>query len=273
MSLIITSTLRESISTIAAAICAVWEADVDTPAVYAEQCRVQNADLEHSVMAYAPDGQFVGIGLLCRRGRRGFVLDFGVAPAFRGQGFGHQLFASLMTQAERARLDEVSLIVNQDNQSAQRIYRRAGFEIGRELATLRGRAPAYAPGSAIEVTEDLPGAILAWGGPGRVSKPYWERELASLLAQSDTRGFQTARGFLLARRSAYHRQVDLLQLALDPEATLEDLNGVLYAAGEVFNPALPLTLLAEPIGSRVYTLLMSLGFRSVEQAYEMTCQC
>ncbi|MBN2471084.1 MAG: GNAT family N-acetyltransferase [Anaerolineae bacterium] len=269
MPLLFASALRESITAIAAAICVVWEADADTPAVYAEQCRVQSIDLEHSVLAYLPDGQLVGVGILCRRGQRGFVLDFGISPAVRGQGYGHQLFAALMAEARRAGLEEVSLVVNADNQPAQRIYRKAGFEQVRELVTLRGKAPAYAAGAAAEIGADLQQAILAWSGPGRAGKPYWERELASLLVQAESRGFETRHGFLLARRSAYHRQVDLLQLALDPEAETEDVNGLLHAAGEVFGPVLPLALLGEPVGSRVYTHLGSLGFQVIERIYEM----
>lgn len=272
MSLEFASTLRESITAIAAAICAVWEADVDTPVVYAEQCRVQSADLEHSLLAYLPDGQLVGVGILCRRGRRGFVLDFGVVPALRGQGYGQACFEALIGQARRAGLEEVSLVVNAENQPAQRIYRRAGFEQVRDLVTLRGKTPAFAPGSASEIRDDLPQAILAWSAPGRAGKPYWERELASLLVQADTRAFETPCGFLLARPSAYHRQLDILQLALDSEATAEDVNGLLFAASEAIGPALPLALLGEPAGSRVHRFLAGLGFRVVERAWEMRLQ-
>ncbi len=272
MSLVIVTTLRETITTIAGMICEVWEADVDTPAVYAEQCRVQSADLEHSLLAYLPDGRPAGVGILCRRGRRGFVLDFGIVPALRGQGYGQVLFAALLAQARRATLQEISLVVNARNQPAQQIYRKAGFEQARELATLRGRAPAFAPGSASEVESDLAQAIVAWASPGRAGKPYWERELASLLVQGGTRGFETPHGFLLARQSAYHRQLDILQLALDSEATAEDVNGLLFATSEALGGALPLALLAEQVGTRVYDHLTALGFRVVERVYEMRLQ-
>lgn len=272
MSLVIATTLRESVTTIAEMICEVWEADVDTPAVYAEQCRVQSVDLEHSLLAYLPDGRLAGAAILCRRGQRGFVLDFGIVPALRGQGYGQVLFAALVAQARRAALLEVSLVVNAENQPARQIYRKAGFEQTRELGSLRGRAPAFAPGSATEVEADLAQTIVAWAAPGRAGKPYWERELASLLVQGNTRAFETPHGFLLARQSAYHRQLDILQLALDSEATAEDVNGLLFAASEAFNAALPLTLLAEQVGSRVYAHLTALGFRVVERVHEMRLQ-
>ncbi len=266
--MIVTSTLRESMSSIAEAICQVWEADVDTPAVYAEHCRAQNADLEHSVLATTPDGRLVGIGMLCRRGERGFVLDFGITPPYRGQGLGHQLFAALVERMRAAGLREVSLMVNAENVAAIRIYLQAGFQQMREMVTLRGKVAAYAPASASEVRQDLAATILAWYGSGKAARPYWERELPALLAMR-TRAFENRRGFMLVRRSPFFRQVDIVHLGLDPAAVIEDVNGLVYAASAVFGDDLPLALVDEPEGSRACQQLLDLGFREVERNHEM----
>lgn len=267
--LVITTALRESVTGIARAICDVWEAEVDTPAVYAEHCRIHNVDLEHSVLGYMPDGRLAGIGVLCRRGDRGFVLDFGVAPPFRGRGLGHRLFAALMSQARLACLNEVSLIVSSDNEPALRIYLQAGFQRSRELITLRGKMAAYAPASASETLSDRAAAIMAWFGGGKAARPYWERDLPSLLAMSAARAFENQRGFLLARRSPYFRQIDIVHLALDPGAVTEDVNALLYATSEAFGGDLPLALLEEPLDSRACHMLLDLGFHEVERQYEM----
>ena len=267
--LVITTTLRESVASIARAICDVWEAEVDTPAVYAEHCRIHNVDLEHSVLGSVPDGRLAGIGVLCRRGDRGFVLDFGIAPPFRGRGFGHQLFEGLMAQARLASLHEVSLIVSSDNEPAQRIYLQAGFQHVRELITVRGKMAAYAPASATEMLSERAAAIVAWFGGGKAARPYWERDLPSLLAMAAVRAFENRRGFLLARRSPYFRQIDIVHLALDPGAVTEDVNALLYATSVAFGGDLPLALPEEPVGSRACQMLLDLGFREVERQYEM----
>jgi ribosomal protein S18 acetylase RimI-like enzyme len=267
--LVITTTVRESMASIAQAICDVWEAEVDTPAVYAENCRVHNADLEHSVMGFMPDGRLVGIGVLCRRGDRGFVLDFGIAPPFRGRGLGHRLFEALLDQARQACVAEVSLIVSGDNAPAQRIYLQAGFQHSRELVTLRGKIAAYAPASAVESHSDRAATIMAWFGGGKAARPVWERDLPSLLAMSAVRAFENQHGFLLTRLSPYFRQVDIVHLALDPGAVTEDVNALLYATGVAFGDDLPLALLEEPLGSRACQKLLDLGFREVERQYEM----
>ncbi len=267
--LTVTTTLRESLASIAQGICTIWEADVDTPAVYAEQCRIQNADLGHSVMAHLPDGQFVGIGILCRRHERGFVLDFGIAPNYRGKGWGHRVFEALVGQIRVSGLHDVTLLVSTDNEAAVKIYSRAGFCRTRDMVTLRGRPAAYSSGITQELNTDFSRTVVSWFEDGKAAQPQWERELAPLLAMADTRAFENSRGFLLARRTPYFRQVEIVHLGLDPEARVDDLNGLLQAASDVFGPDLPLALPEEPANSRSHHLLHEIGFRIVERSYEM----
>jgi GNAT superfamily N-acetyltransferase len=265
----ISTLVRESPAAIAAAICAVWQADVDTPAVYAEQCRVNDVDFTHSIMAHDSAGRLAGIGMLCRRGDCGFVLDFGVAPRFRGKGFGHQLFRALHAQMGRANLYQVSLLVNTDNAPAIRIYEQAGFRRVREIVTLRGKMAAYAPGSADEIRDGLPETIMAWFGPGKSARPQWERDLPSLLSMANVRAFENSRGFMLARKSLYFPQVDIVHLGLDPDAQAEDVNALLCAVSVAFGPDFPLNLPEEPMNSRAHRQLRDLGFQVVDRAYEM----
>lgn len=267
--LIISTTLRESLASIAQAICVVWEAEADSPAVYAEHCRVHQADLQHSLIAHTPEGELVGVAVLCRRGTRGFVLDFGIAPRFRGRKYGQRLFAALVEEMRRAGLHEVTLNVEANNGAAMRIYERAGFQRQRELITLRGTMAAYAPGSAEELRDGLAASIMAWFGGGKSARPQWERDLPSLLAMADVRAFETARGFLLSRRSPYFEQVDIVHLGLDPAAQPEDVNALLYTASVAYGPDLPLALVEEPHNSRACRLLRALGFRQVDRSYEM----
>ncbi|MBN2469330.1 MAG: GNAT family N-acetyltransferase [Anaerolineae bacterium] len=265
----ITTLLDIPMTVVAAGICAVWEADQDTPEVYAEQCRINSADLSHSLIGQAPDGQLIGVGILCRRGARGFVLDFGVAPAFRGQGLGQRLFDVLLEQAAQSGVDMLSLIVSGDNQPARRIYTRAGFEIVRKLGVLLGRSSGGVGHDVRPVTDDLPEAMTRWAMRDPHVPPGWERELASLLAMTGVRAFESSRGFLAIRRSVYHRQKEIVQLGLAPDADIDDVRGLLHTAHQMFEPLLPLALPEEPVNSRAYQILETLGFRQVESMYEM----
>ncbi len=268
--LIIATTIRETTATIAEAICAIWESDKDIPAVYGEHCRIHSADLTNSLIAHTMDGQLVGIGIICRRGDRGYVLDFGIVPKFRGRGLGHRLFRALVAQMRNSGLREVTLLVNADNEPAIRIYSRAGFQQVRELVTLSGRVAAYAPGSAHELNNDIAATIVAWFGGGKATRPSWERDLSSLLVMSDVRAFENSRGFLLTRPAPYFpRQVDIAHIGLDPDAMAEDVNALLYAVSERYGSDKQLALPEEPVNSRAYRMLHSLGFRTVDRAYEM----
>lgn len=269
--LVITSLLEESLNSIAAGICTIWEANVDTPAVYAEQCRVQDVDFAQSVMARTDAGAFAGVGVMCRRGTQGFVLDFGIAPAFRGQGYGHVLFAELFKRASMAGITHISLVVNTDNVAAQRIYQAAGFCRIRTQVTLRRRCSDLAVGEAVEVHTPLAKRITTWArfnsehGP----RPYWERNLPSLLSMADTRAFETPHGFVLARRSAYFRQVDAVQLVLTPEAAPHELQALLFAVSKAYAHRLPVAVPEEPLDSILTQQLKALGFKTTERAYEM----
>lgn len=270
-SLVTTSFFGESINSIAAGICAIWEADVDTPAVYAEQCRVQSVDFGLSVMARLESRQFAGIGVMCRRGENGFVLDFGIVPGLRGQRLGHDLFAELMKRAVQAGLTQIGLVVNADNFAAQRIYQAAGFRHTRMLVSLRRNCSDLGGGSVGETQSAIAAKVDGWwrAGMDPANMPYWERDLPSLLAMADTRAFESDGGFLLVRRSPYHRQLDAVQLVLAPSADAHDLKQLLYAASRAYDHRFPIALPEEPLDSPIAQRLEGLGFKSIERSYEM----
>ncbi len=116
---------------------------------------------------------------------------------------------------------------------------------------------------------DLQAAVVSWFGGGKSTRPTWERDLPSLLAMASARAFESRRGLLMARRSVYFRQVEIVHLGLRPDAEPEDIRALLAATSAAFGPDLPLALLEEPLNSRLYQRFVGLGFRPVERAYEM----
>lgn len=74
------------------------------------------------------DGQVVGYaGLVCT-GFQADVQTVAVAPAQQGTGLGARLLDALLEEARRRKAGEVLLEVRADNEAAQALYARAGFE-------------------------------------------------------------------------------------------------------------------------------------------------
>jgi ribosomal protein S18 acetylase RimI-like enzyme len=60
------------------------------------------------------------------------IIYMGLAPAARGRGLGRQLLAKAVQEARQARIQKLTLCVDQRNQPALNLYRRAGFETGEQ---------------------------------------------------------------------------------------------------------------------------------------------
>lgn len=60
--------------------------------------------------------------------RVGLLEDMIVATGHRGQGIGSQLLKHALDEAVRSGCKRITLLTDHNNESAQRLYRRAGFE-------------------------------------------------------------------------------------------------------------------------------------------------
>ncbi|NEB03962.1 GNAT family N-acetyltransferase [Streptomyces sp. SID13726] len=101
----------------------------------------EGADQAQTVIAEAPDGQWVGTvtvlleepgttdwaGFLVER-KQGHVVGVFVRPEERGSGLTEVLFDAALEWAWAHGAGRVRLIVHEDNGRAQRFYRRVGFE-------------------------------------------------------------------------------------------------------------------------------------------------
>ena len=77
----------------------------------------------------AEDGVIAGYaGMLATGGGQADVLTVGVAQDRWGEGIGAALLENLLTEAARRGCTEVFLEVRTDNDRAQRLYRRHGFD-------------------------------------------------------------------------------------------------------------------------------------------------
>lgn len=84
------------------------------------------------LVAFPPDepGRIVAYaGLLAPRGgAEGDIQTIAVDPGSRGHGLGRALMLSVMAEAGRRGAREIFLEVRADNPSAERLYRRLGFD-------------------------------------------------------------------------------------------------------------------------------------------------
>ncbi|MFR9676317.1 ribosomal protein S18-alanine N-acetyltransferase [Streptomyces sp. TR06-5] len=94
------------------------------------------------LVAEAADGTLAGYGGLAAVDGTGDIQTIGVLPRHEGTGLGARLLTALLTAAEDDfACDAVLLEVRVDNERAQRLYRRFGFE------TIGVRRGYYQPGN------------------------------------------------------------------------------------------------------------------------------
>jgi ribosomal protein S18 acetylase RimI-like enzyme len=184
--------------------------------------------LDRSFVAQAPDGALEGIALLSVRGARGWVGGVGVAPAWRGKGWGAALMRALIEEARALGLHSVQLEVLEQNTVARHLYERLGFVTTRRLDIFTGpltELPAAAPGdgSATAVPVPIADALAAYAALDRVTPP-WQREPATLsqLAARNT----AIQAIAITREAAVHATL-IYAAARDsgptPSLTLYDL--------------------------------------------------
>lgn len=188
--------------------------------LYAHQIDAQRSPL------WVDSRGVVALSLLALRGQRAWIGGFGIAPAYRGRRFSLPLLRACL---EGLQTDSVQLEVLTGNLKAQATYRRAGFEVSRQLAVLEG--PAGPPHQEIQPA-----------GP-----PCWQRESESLARLADLR---VVKDSLVYRGNLIHQ--------VGQGACWGDLP----VAGT-------LRVSNEPVGSPLYQQLIGLGWREVARQYEM----
>lgn len=107
----------------------IFETDAWSPEMMARDIADPNC---YYLVAFPPDApeRIEGYaGLLAPLGAtEGDIQTIAVVEPARGHGLGRSLVLSLVTEARKRRAREVFLEVRADNPSAQRLYRRLGFE-------------------------------------------------------------------------------------------------------------------------------------------------
>jgi GNAT superfamily N-acetyltransferase len=240
-----------------------------TGATLARRVRLEQIDLEHSLLAY--DGEeFAGLSLLGIRGERGWCGGFGIVAGQRGRGRARELMNEFMAEARRRELKKLSLEVLARNTPARKLYERAGMKVTRDLPILGRDLEADTSNHSTELAEAAPASLLRHFERLHTHAPAWQRELPSLLTTDG------ARGFCLGEVDA-PRAYALLVANTDGLAHLIDLAASDHEAASALCAGLRklpynLRVVNEPEDSMFIAALAEHGFVEKDRQHEMACE-
>ncbi len=86
------------------------------------------SDTRHYLVAADTAGDVVGYAGLSTYGDDSYIHTLAVRRDRQGVGIGSVLLSALLAEADRRRADTVALEVRADNENAQRLYAKHGFE-------------------------------------------------------------------------------------------------------------------------------------------------
>ncbi len=225
--------------------------------------------------------QGAGVAVLAVEGVEAWCGGLGVASEYRGQGWGERLMLALHERARARGAQSLLLEVLVDNEPAQRLYRKLGYQEERELLiwerpARQGALPVpferLEPADPLEVLEKL----HAWHD----QPPCWQRR-ASFLRRSAALmeaytipakdGLPVAYVLCKAGRDpessrAYLRIFDL---ATDPQADVLMAARPLLQALQLTYMDADLLLFNEPVESKLNRVFAALGFLVKDRQMEM----
>lgn len=228
-------------------------------AQFAIHLDANQVDRSLSPIWYDERDDVVAAAALAVRERRGWIGGFGIAPPYRGRGYGARLIGELIETARRRELSTLSLEVLQQNHAALRTYERAGFTTVRELLSftwhdappsIAAGLPAYTSHEPfLQVCDDV--------------APCWQREDASLRRQPALHAVGDAHRFAVFRHNGTDAQVLKLRAASPQDVTS------LAQAIRVSTGVTGVGIFNEPAESLVVSYLRELSWKATFMQYEM----
>jgi GNAT superfamily N-acetyltransferase len=226
--------------------------------------RTNDVDLARSPVAVV-DGEPAAFALLGIRAADAWIGGMATAPPHRRSGLAAAVLEAAAAAASDAGCDTLWLEVVDANAPAVALYRRAGFQVERDLIvwTLPA-APRAAPGRPLDAS-----AAQAWIATHRPAAEPWQRAdatLAHLRSGGEVHaGIAVARDGGIAAAAVYREQpaaATVLQAAAVDAAAASDL--LLAAAG-----GRSLTLANAPADGVLSEALAGLGGKVYARQHEM----
>ncbi|MEJ5198828.1 MAG: GNAT family N-acetyltransferase [Anaerolineae bacterium] len=198
--------------------------------------RCYDIDLEQSVVAMA-SRKVIGMALLARRGRTGWISGVGVAPEHRRKGVGRAMIGRLQENATAVGVDEISLEVIVQNTAARQLCAGLGFQETRELLVWRRPIESDAlPIPAERLAPADPMSLLDICNQWRDRSAPWQRApatLAHMAASGRLQGYRLDRGdgpVACCLVSGHGDTLSLMDVAIDPTTDIATPARVLLQA-------------------------------------------
>lgn len=259
-----------------------------TPHSFARFCSVFHLDLGASVLLRHEEGAVAGLTMLGIRGIRGWCGGFGIVPEFRRRGLSADLIAGFVAQGRKLGLKTLHLEVLTQNASAIHVYRKAGFEVVRDVLILSAETAQVASAVNAHPARDtydvrtltLEEALLAMPRVEAEMEPVytWQRELASLLVGKNVQCRLATlddrpRALLIYRVNPVNGQIGIDRCVFsEPPAARALLAHAIEetaASSDADKGGSAFSVLNEPEGSPLLLLLTSLGFQETHRQHDM----
>lgn len=240
-----------------------------TGASLARRARLEQIDLQHSLLAYRGE-DLVGLALLSLRGGLGWCGGFGIVPEYRGRGCAGLLMEAYIEEARACGLKELSLEVLARNTPARRLYERAGMRVTRDLLILERGGGAAGPETETGLLEAEPRALLRHFARLHSQPTAWQRDLPTLLITEGARGFylgeQEAPEAYALGVTWTEGRTHLIDLAASESGFADALAAQLARRQDI------LRVVNEPEESLFVPALLSHGFQEIDRQHEMMCE-
>ncbi|MGC8781597.1 MAG: GNAT family N-acetyltransferase [Anaerolineae bacterium] len=237
--------------------------------------RFYDVDLERSVVAVA-GRKVIGLALLARRGRQGWISGVGVVPEHRRRGVGRAMIGRLLENATAAGLDEISLEVIVQNTAARQLYAGLGFRETRELLIWRRPVESDAlPIPAERLTPADPASLLTACRPWRDGSATWQRAeatLAHMAAAGRLQGYRLDRAtgpVACCLVSGHGDALSLLDVAIDPTTDIVTPGRTLLQALAHMHRGQAMTISNVPADDPLNRVLAALRFLVTVRQVEM----
>jgi len=236
----------------------------------ARKVRMEHIDLLHSFLAET-DEEFVAVALLALRGREAWCAGLGIAPNFRGRGFGQQVMSEFISRAKGCGVTKIRLEVLTNNAPAIRLYERCGMRITRDLLILeRAGDVSNKLVCPRELQQAEPVEMLRHFERLHAWQPAWQRSYESLLSADGIyavylgdKDKPDAYALMVKRPDGVTQVLDLA--TSDAEAADE-------LAAAITNRHDAMRMVNEPEESTFVAPLLAHGFTEVGRQYEMSSE-
>lgn len=130
------------------------------------------------------DNRMVGLAMVARRDREGWIGGVGVIPQYRGRGIGRQIMDDVLARARADGIQRLRLEVITANERARALYDSLNFQPVRLLHIAEGRSQVKNVSDAFVYRGAAAREVLTYNPTFHVRELPWQRSLQALRAMA-----------------------------------------------------------------------------------------